>query len=101
MKSEVCSPKHGGVGAVVGVEMKECEELAVGGRALYISLKVSVTKRSVCFQCHLSLLSEGISQTVSWRGESDLMWKGCHEEPGGKEGLDLSSGDPRIQERFR
>ena len=101
MKSEVCFPKYGGVGAVVGVKMKGCEELAVGGRAFCISLKVSVIKKSVCFQCHLSLLSEGISQTVPWRGESDLMWKGCHEKPGGKEGLNLSSRDPRIQERFR
>ena len=86
---------------MVGVKMKGCEELAVGGRAFCISLKVSVIKKSVCFQCHLSLLSEGISQTVPWRGESDLMWKGCHEKPGGKEGLNLSSRDPRIQERFR
>ena len=84
MKSEVCCPKYGAVGAVVGVKMKRCEELVVGGRMFYISLKVSVIKKTVCFQCLLSLLNEGISQAVPWRGESDMMWKGCHEELGGK-----------------
>ena len=66
--------------------MKRCEELVVRGRMFSISLKVPVIKKkTICFQCHLSLLNEGISQAVPWRGESDMMWKGCHEELGGKE----------------